>query len=380
MNILNVNMSLDPVTGGGTAERTVQISRALVKAGHNCTILTTDIGSKRQQSDSLKEVSIVYLPCINKRFYIPKFSYKQINKLISDADVIHIMGHWTFINALVYVVARRQKKPYVVCPAGSLPLYGRSKLIKKLYNVIIGNKIIRNANRCIAITSDEVKQFIPYGVDANDVKVISNGINADDFKDDRTGKFRDKYRLGQSPFILFIGRLNLIKGPDLLLQAFCAIKEQLPTHHLVFIGPDGGMLPELKNFTINADASQRVHFLGYVGGKEKSQAYHAAELLVIPSRQEAMSIVVLEAGASRTPVLLTDQCGFNDVAHVGGGAVVPATVSGIQEGLFATLASPERLQTMGRNLKHYVCKYFTWEAAANKYISVYYTILSADNV
>jgi len=50
MNILNVNMSIDPVTGGGTAERTLQISRALNRAGHQCTVLTTD-----------KELSPAYL-------------------------------------------------------------------------------------------------------------------------------------------------------------------------------------------------------------------------------------------------------------------------------------------------------------------------------
>lgn len=44
MNIVNVNMSIDPIAGGGTAERSLQISRSLVRAGHLCTVLTTDTG------------------------------------------------------------------------------------------------------------------------------------------------------------------------------------------------------------------------------------------------------------------------------------------------------------------------------------------------
>ena len=379
LKILNVNMSLDPVTGGGTAERTVQISRALVKAGHSCTILTTDVGFPEEQALRLKGVAIIDLPCISKRFYLPRFSYMQISKIVSDADIIHLMGHWTFINALVYIIARQQKKPYVVCPAGALPLYGRSKIIKKLYNSIIGGKIIYNANGHIAITTGEIKQFIPYGVDASKIKNIPNGIDVAEFQDTRTEVFRHKYGLGQDPFILLVGRLNQIKGPDLLLKAFCAIKEKLQGYHLVFIGPDGGMLSELKNITTHFNMAERVHFLGYLGGKEKSEAYRAAKLLVIPSRQEAMSIVALEAGAAGTPVLLTDQCGFDQVAQIDGGKVVPATVEGIRQGLLDMLAAPERLKSMGQNLKKYVCEQFTWESAANKYIAVYQGILFGKN-
>lgn len=379
INVLNVNMSLDPVTGGGTAERTVQLSRALIKAGHTCTILILDIGFSQEQAARLNNINIVRLPCINRRFYVPRFSYRQVSKIVSEADVVHIMGHWTFISALVYIIVRQQKKPYVVCPAGALPLFGRSKIIKRLYNLIIGKRIICNADRQIAITSDEIRHFTPYGVDADQITIIPNGINLDDFKDARTELFRRRYGLGDHPFILFVGRLNYVKGPDLLLRVFCAIKNKFPKYHLVFIGPDGGMLPELLNVAAQHNAHDQVHFLGYVGGEGKSQAYHAAELLVIPSRQEAMSIVVLEAGAAGTPVLLTEQCGFNEVAQVGGGKVVPATADGIQEGLLEILSNPERLQSMGHNLKHYVCEHFTWENAVNEYIAMYHQILNDKN-
>lgn len=375
MKILNVNMSLDPVTGGGTAERTVQICRAIVKAGHECIILTTDIGITKEQKDVLKEINIIYLPCINSRFYLPKFSHKAITKIVSNTDIIHIMGHWTFLNALIYFYARKQKKKYVVCPAGALPIFGRSRIIKKIFNLLIGKRIIQNANGHIAITLDEVKQFITYGIDADDVTIIPNGINTDDFKISRTEVFRDKYGLSNKSFILFVGRLNPIKGPDLLLQAFSNVKEIIKDYHLVFVGPDGGMLSELKEMSAQLNAGDRVHFLGYLGGESKSEAYYAADLLVIPSRQEAMSLVVLEAGAAGTPVLLTDQCGFNEVANIGGGKVVPATVEGLQDGLIGILSIPDNLKHMGEKLKCYVSENYTWEKVMYKYLSLYYRIL-----
>ncbi len=74
MRLLNVNMSLDPVSGGGTAERTLQVSRALVRAGAECTVLTTDIGIDRARRQALSGVEVVALPCLVKRFYLPAVS------------------------------------------------------------------------------------------------------------------------------------------------------------------------------------------------------------------------------------------------------------------------------------------------------------------
>jgi len=375
MNILNVNMSLDPVMGGGTAERTIQLSREMARNGVKVVILTTDIGLPEEYTKKNDGIEIIALPCLVKRFYFPKFSYKSIKELVVKSDVIHLMGHWTFINALIYYIARRAKKPYVVCPAGALPIYGRSQIIKRLYNFIVGRRIISNASACIAIAANEEVHFKSYGVEATKISFIPNGINCDIFKYSEGKSFRGKFNLGDYPFILFMGRLNYIKGPDLLLRAFCGARKELGGYHLVFVGPDGGMLGVLKNITSRLLFQDQVHFFGYLGGEDKVAAYQEAELLVIPSRQEAMSIVVLEAGASGKPVLITDQCGFNDVAEVVGGDVVSASVESIQKGLIGILKNTKKRQLMGQNLKKYVEDNFTWKIAVVKYLQLYQVIL-----
>lgn len=379
MKILNVNMSLDPIHGGGSVERTFQMSRFLASAGQNCTVLTLDLGLTRERINAMAGVKVVALPCLFKRFYLPRFSFSAIKRIVDDSDIIHLMNHWTFINALVYYFVRRLKKPYVVCPAGSLPIYGRSKLIKTLYNLVVGTEIILNADRCIAITPDEVLQFVRFGVGRHKISVIPNGICLEEYlaKDDVA--FRQAYGLSDNPFILFVGRLNPIKGPDLLLRAFCAIKDKFP-HHLVFAGPDGGMLSDLKEMVRQANVGRRVHFVGYLSATQKSLAYHAADLLVIPSHSEAMSIVVLEAGASATPVLLTDQCGFNDIAEIGGGVVVPASEEGIRAGLINLLMRPGELKMMGNKLKQYTQQSFTWNSIVNKYLLMYREILGIKKI
>jgi glycosyltransferase involved in cell wall biosynthesis len=314
---------------------------------------------------------VVALKCLSKRFYLPRFRYKEIEDLVTNADVVHLMTHWTFLNALVYFIARRHKKPYVVCPAGVLLIYGRSRVIKLLYNWIIGNKIIRNANKHIAVTADEIPQFKTYGAQRDSIVVIPNGIAPEDFTDDKVDDFRAKYGLGRAPFILFMGRINAIKGPDLLLRAFCNVREKLARYHLVFAGPDEDIAAELRAIVAEYNVGDRVHFIGHVGASDKSRAYYAADLLVIPSRREAMSIVVLEAGIAGTPVLMTDQCGFNQVADTGGGMVVPATVAGLEKGLVEMLGNPGDLKMKGQKLKAFVVKDFLWDSIIDKYIQLY---------
>ena len=375
MKILNVNMSLDPVFGGGTAERTIQISRELSRNGAKVVILTIDIGLPEEYKKNTDGIEIAALPCLVKRFYFPRFSYKFVKDLVVGSDIIHLMGHWTFLNALVYYAARKAKKPYVVCPAGALPIYGRSQILKKLYNLIIGKEIIRNANACIAISVNEEVHFKGYGVSADKVTLIPNGINYFDYQRAEENIFRSEYNIGTHPFILFMGRLNHIKGPDLLLRAFCESKDELKGYHLVFAGPDGGMRIELQNTAAQFSLQDRVHFVGYLGGEDKVAAYQEAELLAIPSRQEAMSIVVLEAGISGKPVLITDQCGFSDIAAVNGGIIVPASVEGIQKGLIEILKDAEKLRSMGWSLKKYAENNFTWKIAAERYLRLYRMIL-----
>ena len=375
LNILNVDSLLDPVTGGGTAERSFQMSRYLVKAGAKCTVLTTNIGMTPTRIANMQGVDVVAFPCLNRRFYVPRFSFNTIENIVKQADIVHLMSHWTLLNVLAYHAVRKYHKPYVVCPAGALPLFGRSIMIKRIYNVLVGKSIIQNANRFIAIAENEIPQFMSYGGDNKKVILIPNGISEEEFQARDDVEFRRKYNLPANPFILFVGRLNPIKGPDLLLKAFLQLREEVGGFHLLFVGPDGGLGAELKRIVAKHHAEDRVHFIGYLAGEEKSQVYHAAEFLVIPSRQEAMSIVAVEAGVTGTPVLLTDKCGFNHIADIGGGLVVAASEDGLLKGLRKLLAKPSDLTSMGLKLQQYVRENFRWEVIIHNFLTLYEQIL-----
>ena len=253
MRVLNIDMTLAPVEGGGTTERTFQMSRSLAKHKTECSILTIDFDITKERLKALEGVNVVTLPCVNKRFFVPFISYRKISFIVKNADIIHLMGHWTVINIFVYLFAKYYKKPYVICPAGALVIYGRSKTFKRIYDFLIGKRILRNASRVIAITKDEFAQIRSYGISNNRIVLIPNGINPENYIEKDDVKFRYKFKLGENPFILFVGGLRTIKGPDLLLKAFNNIKDEYKDYNLVFAGNDRGSLSELRKIVNRCD-------------------------------------------------------------------------------------------------------------------------------
>ncbi len=380
MRILNVNATLDAVWGGGGAERIRRLSCALARQGHQVTILTTGFDSATFSTLRLAAVDVVALKCLNKRFMLPVIPLVQLRRLVNDHDVIHLCGHWTLLNVVIYFLAQIARKPYVVSPVGTLPRFGRSQKLKMVYNLLAGRALIRNAHAHIAVTPKEIDQFAEYGVDTSRVLVIPNGVDTEAFNAVDSQQFRTRHALGTAPLILFMGRLNPIKGPDLLVEAFLQIADQFPSYLLVLAGPDEGMGASLRESAQQHGFSDRVRIISYVGGEEKTAAYRAATLLVIPSRQEAMSIVVLEGGAAGTPVLITDQCGFDVVAEIGGGMVVAAEATAIAAGLVSMLSDSGKLLEAGERLRNFVQRDFTWDVAASRLINVFETVLGGSAV
>ena len=376
LRVLNVNDALDLKSGGGTAERTFQMSRFLARPGAHCEVLTIDSEQlDAQRIEALKPAKATVLPCLWRRFNVPRWNWKSIRRAVEKADIVHLMGHWSVLNAVVYLAIRRAGKPYVVCPAGALPLFGRSKWLKRIFNLLVGNDIVRNASGWIAVTKSEFPQFEEYGISSSRVTVIPNGVSEEDFPLVDTTEFIRQRGLPDAPMILFMGRLNPIKGPDMLLDAFILARGNFPNFHLIFAGPDGGMLAALKKTAVQKGVGEFVHFLGYLNGTDKVAAYRMANLLVIPSRQEAMSIVAIEAGFCGSPVLLTDQCGLSDVRSIDTRLEVTATVAGIATGLTNLLIDSNELAEVSSAWSNFVKQHYSWPSLVPEYFKLYRSIL-----
>ncbi len=376
MNILMVCDAIDPALGGGTAERTFQMAMALRASGVTCALLATSVGLGERRRRALCGFEALLPRGFGTRFLVPLVSPFKVAAMIRRADIVQITGHWSGLGALAGLLAQFYRKPYVYCPAGSLPIDGRSVSIKRLYNWLVGYRLVRKAACCMAIVEQERAHFHAYGVSDERITLLANGVARSLPEDIDPQQARTRYGIGDAPLLLFLGRLNIIKGPDLLIDAFHKISARHPRVQLFLAGPDAGLGDILTRQITALGLHNRVFLTGHLELREKFELLTAADLLVIPSRQEMMSLVVLEAGLVGTPVLLTDQCGFDHVEQIGGGCVVPVSIDALAVALDALLTQPQELAKLGARLQKLVTHHYTWDTLMYHCIALYTRLIA----
>jgi glycosyltransferase involved in cell wall biosynthesis len=377
MKILFVADAIDPSLGGGNAERTYQLARALHDRGAGIALLTTRLGLGAARAAALAPFDCTLVRSLGRRFVLPLVWPGTVARCVRQADVVHIGGHWSWLGALSGWFALRQGRPYVYTPAGSLPLFGRSRTIKRLYNVLIGHRLVRNAACCLAITELERAHFHPYGVPDARIHLLPNGVDPVLPAGISPERARARHGAGTAPLLLFLGRLSPIKGPDLLIEAFAQLRARHPDARLILAGPDAGLQDTLERRVRALNLGEAVRFAGPVSGHDKLDLLAAADCLVVPSRQEAMSLVVLEAGQLGTPALITDQCGFDALAAADGGCIVGVSVAELARGLVQMLDRRATLPAQGANLRRLVHDRYTWPRLAARAQALFEQLIPA---
>ncbi|TNF63932.1 MAG: glycosyltransferase [Rhodobacteraceae bacterium] len=165
------------------------------------------------------------------------------------------------------------------------------------------------------------------------------------------------------PVFLFVGRLEPVKGPDLLLAAFTALPGTQDAR-LVVVG-DGTMRDQV---IAAAALDPRILFRGRLEGEALWEQFAAADILVVPSRSEAWGLVVNEALAAGLGVIVHDCCGCIDDLVIAGetGTVVPTgDAAALRQSLLDLCRDPARIATFKRNGAALIATWTTQAWAAN---------------
>jgi D-inositol-3-phosphate glycosyltransferase len=239
-------------------------------------------------------------------------------------------------------------------------------------------QLIHYADRIIATTTDERTQLIRYcGATANQVEVIPCGVDLNLFTAQNKQQARKKLGLKlHQPMLLFVGRLDPFKGPDLFLRVAAMMA------HSAQIVVVGGKLQgdtdvqALQQLARDLNLSQRVHFLGARPQNELPMIYSAADIVVVPSYHESFGLVAIEALACDTPVVATRAGGLMTVVrHNETGYLVPRGPGFFAERLDTLLGNPTLLAQMSQAARPSIL-HFSWQNVASQVSQTYDALLT----
>ena len=155
--------------------------------------------------------------------------------------------------------------------------------------------------------------------------------------------------LPPEPCALFVGRLEKEKGVQVLLEAMCKVREEIPSVRLLIAG-DGSYRRQLEKMTNRLNLRDHVSFLGWLEGAELQDTYRRAWVLVLPSIwAEGLGMVLVEAGLMGRPVIGSNLGGIRDIVQHGynGLLVPPGDSKALAEALLTLLTDKDLAQRMG---------------------------------
>jgi glycosyltransferase involved in cell wall biosynthesis len=362
MRILNVTQTYAPfLEFGGPPVKVRALSEALVRRGHQVTVLTADWGLEARLGKAVESsgtnrspfgwrreengVQAIYLPTwLQYRALSWNPALKRfLRARLQNFDVVHIFGLYDFLGPGVAAECRRRNISYVVEPIGMFLPIVRSFWLKRMYHRLLGRVMFQGSRFLVATSDRELSELTSAGLPAAKIVLRRNGVELPRTLPPR-GRFRQMHGIAaDAKLILFLGRLSQKKSPDLLIRAFAMLPPSLNgiSVLLVFAGPDeGGMTNRLKQMTEELGVASQVEFCGPLFEQAKWEAYRDADVFVLPSQNENFGNAAAEAAAVGTPVIVTEQCGIAPLLKGTAGLVTPHDAEAISRAIERVLVEP----------------------------------------
>jgi D-inositol-3-phosphate glycosyltransferase len=241
--------------------------------------------------------------------------------------------------------------------------------------------IIENSQRIIVATEREKADLMRFcGASPEGIAVIPCGVNMDLFQpvDRQTARSQLGFASDEK-HVLFVGRIEPLKGVDRLLKAIARLNNR--SVRLRIIGGDERSRQELERLRQLAGGlgvQEQVNFLGVVRQSELPRFYSAADVCVVPSHYESFGLVVLESLACGTPVVAADVGAARAIIRQGKtGYVIPANVPYRLAAKIARLLSgPESTTESVNSMRASIARY-SWSNIATAMIAEYQNVISA---
>ena len=276
----------------------------------------------------------------------------KLAALASEADILHSHLLWTDCHRQAARVVRTAGIPHVISPCGTLDDEALRHRGFKKWPVALWfqNRALREAACLNAQSQREAESIRAHGL-RNPVAQIGNVIDwPGPIAENELEAFRERHALkaGKSR-VLFLGRLNPVKGLDRLVRAWAQLGEFHSGWELVLAGPDeAGYRRQIEETVRSSGLEQSVRFTGMLEVHDKWCAIAVSELLVMPSDYENFGISAAEAMSAGRPVVTSSGTPWRHVVDAGAGWWVEKTSQAVAGALREALSlAVEERRAMG---------------------------------
>jgi glycosyltransferase involved in cell wall biosynthesis len=372
---------------GGMSLHCYHLSRELAKKGVQVTVFC----AARKPSTTC-EASGLEVRRLPGRFINtpPNFLWfqmenlRRLKRLVTDYDVVHSEQN---SGTILAILRKKIDLPWVVSFHGSwlsrlaiilnshgsmtlgdyktyvfgLPVY---KTLAKLELKFSDLKTVCSKALARELSSD-------YSMKLSEFRVIGNGVDVNFIESIR--KQHESSAKERQPTVFFCGRLYKIKGIDYLLEAVTLLRRRYPNIRLKIFGR-GPARENIAKFIQSAGLRDNVMLEGYLPNPQLITELVQSDLAVFPSLYEAQSIAMLEAMASRIPVVAFDLPFSREIMNHGETGLLarPRDARDLASCVSMLLDSSHLRQEIGRNSQRYVMSHHDWSRIAEQFISAYH--------
>ncbi len=294
--------------------------------------------------------------------------YGEIAKEIAqqeEFDLIHAHDWLTFKAGIA--AKKVSRKPLIVhVHATEFDRTGGNLLNQDVYNM--EKEGMEEADLIITVSDFTKNKIIEhYNMKPQKVRVVHNSVEFENYALEKASVLKKNNKI-----VLFLGRITLQKGPDYFIYSARKVVNYMP-NVIFLVGGSGDMEKFLIRKAAELGIGDKVLFMGFVRGKEKSKAYQMADVYVMPSVSEPFGITPLESLVNKTPVIISKQSGVSEILK-NCLKVDFWDVDELSNKIISVLKYPELQQCLKENGHAEVCK-MSWDSAAEKCHNIYKEVL-----
>ena len=352
-----------PSMGGGGAERQLcYLAKQMPLKGIDFHVVYFQDGPNVQRLN-FSRAKIHQLSCLSN--YDPMIIYKIV-KTIRKINP-HIIQTWIpQIDILAGISSILTKTPFIVSERANSLAYGNRW--KDRLRIAVGRKadaIIANSKEGINYWADKIKKPM--------LTVIRNGIPFDEILQTPKLSLPSMQIDEENEIIIFAGRYDKQKNLFNLLTALQQVLNERDKAVAIFFG-DGPQKESLINLKEKYEDRDRIKIMGYTS--ELWNWFKAADVFVSVSHYEGNPNTVLEAVASKCPVVISDTPEHREILDEDSSCFVPVSdTKAIADGIIRVLSDPDEAQRKAENAYNKI-KDWSIESVTDEYISFYHTLLN----